>query len=476
MTRERTKVIDAYKGYVRALKLQPYDAKKANEATYHRATFQFFDSEEGLLQLFVHPLSHDNVLTLLERLFPSQIDRNLSSQRLMESITSWIEAGHSENDIPALETYANAFIDEIESNTKDRDIYVPLYGIDLDNIPPIEIGNCTLIKNTGDPVLQKVLEEKADKENYDLPEEFVEAVQKSPAFFKVKTSGHHKRSILNAETEARISSNILMLFIGSYYYDRFRNSTHPRALFIASGKSPKDEKVFLSTYQDEHSGNTQLGGQIEYLHNQPYEIKEAQLKLFEQLHLHKINNMMREISLGTAAQVTKRLFLAISWFGKGTTASSVAESYMCNAISIESLLTQGRTHQQSYAHEISALATRGDSRTLFPHPQLLSKKFADQLLREKSVIGRREVIRKKAIELLKYRNLIAHGHIAYDKCEPLMQLDFEALVRSCILSFIDGGWQTLPDFKKWANSRKSRASTLRTIFRRVAGIFVEGRS
>jgi len=465
----RSKVIEAYKGFVLSHRLEPYDPKRANEAIEHHATFDFYESDDGPLQLFVYRLAHDRVINLLEELFPDQIDASFSSQKLMESLNAWIQSGHEETDISSIELFASEFIETIASSIRDFTVYVPLYGIKLHDPRALDLGKCALLMNGYGSELRRLLDEKRD--SLIVPEEMIKPIERAPAFLKSTVRAHFKRAIQNAKLHAELSCHILLLLIGSYYFDRHRNLLGARQFSIGASLLDGGDRVFYSLYEDDRTGETRLGGSLDFARHDLFEIDYNRIKIFKRLHLDRINVFMREGPHGDSSSIAKRIFLAITWFAKAASASSVSESFLCNAIALEALLSEGRTPQSTYASYIASLATRGTDDHLFPYPQPMSKEFANALHHSQTAAQRFESVRNRALELLRYRNRIAHGLEPHDGCDPVSQLDFEMLVRSAILSFIDGDWMDLAEFRKWenSNSRSMQPPSVYGFIRRLLG-------
>ena len=61
-------------------------------------------------------------------------------------------------------------------------------------------------------------------------------------------------------------------------------------------------------------------------------------------------------------------------------------------------------------------------------------------------------IRERATELFAYRNDIAHGQVLDEEINPINPLDFETLVRNCILSFLVDHWESFADFEEWVDA------------------------
>ncbi len=144
----RRRILSAYKGFVLSHKLEPYDARKANEERKYHATFNFYDTDEGLRQLYIERQSVDKVLSLLERMLPEKTDRTLSQRLLLESLDAWITSGETNEDNYKIESFGNQFIDDIAKEVRQYSVYVPLFGINLQTSNPIKIGSCTLSVNT----------------------------------------------------------------------------------------------------------------------------------------------------------------------------------------------------------------------------------------------------------------------------------------------------------------------------------------
>jgi hypothetical protein len=171
--------------------------------------------------------------------------------------------------------------------------------------------------------------------------------------------------------------------------------------------------------------------------------------------LSRINYLLCSLEPGKRTDTAGRLLRAINWFGKASTTSSVAESFLLYAVAAESLLSEGHTPKETYAKRIAALITRHDIEVIYPWGGYLSSGFRKKLDDASSKNDRVTIINDRVIELFTYRNDVAHGMVLEDEIDPINLLDLETLARNSILSFVDGGWDTLGQFKTWMNQNAS---------------------
>lgn len=161
----RRRVIESFKRFVLSYKLEPYDAKKANEEKNYHVTFRFYDTDEGARQLYVEKISVERVLSLVERMFPGQIDRTLAQNQLLETLDKWITSEHAATDISKIEALGSQFIEEISKEIHDLIVYVPLYGLNL-KAKSFQVGNCVLHPNDGNSPFSKLLDDQKRETKY----------------------------------------------------------------------------------------------------------------------------------------------------------------------------------------------------------------------------------------------------------------------------------------------------------------------
>jgi hypothetical protein len=445
--------LDAFKGFILSHKLEPYDAGKANSKGRYRATFTFYDTDDGSKQLYIDTVAVARVLSLLEEIFPSEIDRDKAQQALFEKLDEWITSDPSDPSdqlITNIESLGTTLVREIGSEIHRLVVYIPLYGINLEINDRIQIGNCILQRNNADSDFSKLVKKASEKEK--IPKEAIELLEATPAVLSFHSNAHLKRAIINAKEEAELSCHILMLFFGSYYYNTYQSPRHPKRLSVGAPIFKHRDDIFLAALEEDPLNPDRTGWQQEFSGQQSFLISRDSYELMVSLGLERINRLIQEASSANAGEMSRRIKLAITWFGKSCSAGTIAESFIDNAIAIEALLTQGRTPQSKYAEDISMLVAREEEAGLYPMMQPISKDFSRPLFGAKDLRKRREVVRDRAQKLLSYRNQIVHGNLQFDLCDPLQQLDFEALVRNSILSFISGSWNTLRDFTIWKSS------------------------
>ncbi len=172
-----------------------------------------------------------------------------------------------------------------------------------------------------------------------------------------------------------------MLFFGSYYFDTLQAPLRPRRLSIGAPIIRSKEYVYLSTYEDETTGVKRTNRLHEFPGQQAFQVDSKRIELMQDLRLDRINALIQESSSVSANDVSRRLKLAITWFGKACNSNTVAESYISNAIAIEALLSQGRTHQSTYSKEIGYLVIHKDDQGLYPLMQPISREFSRNYLR-----------------------------------------------------------------------------------------------
>jgi hypothetical protein len=289
-----------------------------------------------------------------------------------------------------------------------------------------------------------------------LPEDYYEEriadLGRVPAFFKVILTGHTGRANQTGKEEAELALNVLRLFVGSYYWNFHRSPSRPICMGI-SGTLPafgRHSSVF-HVYRDRPTQEQLLGGSEEYGGRRDIELNHETVEDLRKDFLPHINQLLRSLGSETETRedVARRLPRVINWFGKASTTNSIAESFLMYAISLEGLLSEGRTPKEEYARRVAALLTRNGAKGLYPFIGYLSSPFVGRLRQASSRSERFTIVKDRVVELFGYRNDIAHGRVLEDEIEASNLLDMESLIRNSILSFLDGGWNTLKGFKAW---------------------------
>ncbi len=447
----REKVVAAFKGFIRTYKLLPPKERKLIQDSEYSPSFKFFCSEAEMLELFYKVEAYDRVIDLADRLYYGQTDRQFVSKCLKQTTTEWIEQGHNIDDQPQLEQAAASFLDKVEREITDRIVYIPIEGIEVNSSRNLQLARCQLCRNFSDSELMMLVRQSKEKFPETL-DEFLSSFEQAPAFFKVSVSGHSKRVIEEGEKEVELALNVLRLFLGSFYSDVYRQSSGPRCMGLIGTLHTGEHSHVLYVYADVPIEEQFPGSSVKIRHHthMPFTLDNRTVEGLKELGLARINQHLHSVDNG--GDVARRLLRAIEWFGKATTASSVVECFLMLAISVEALLSDGRTPKETYAKRIAALVTRHGREGLYPYDgYYVSSEFGEELKNASCQSERFNVVRNKVEKLFEYRNDIAHGSKLEGEIDALHSLDLETLVRNSILSFVDGGWNTLGEFKNWVN-------------------------
>ena len=405
--RQRSKVIAAFKGFVRTYKLVPNnkDLRLFNHAEYRR-TLKVFEADKEAFELFYKRLPYFILLVdLVAKSFPDQTDNKFVSECLTEAITEWIEEGYDVNDQTRLEQAAISFLTRVEQNIRTLIVIIPIVGLIYVRQKELQLARCRLCCNSFDSDLKKAI--RQHKEVIFNTQSSLEEVS---AFFRVKLEGHPNRTIQNGKDDVELSLNVLRLFVGSYYFDIFRQGSSPKLMGII-GTLPSaslESNVFF--IQPDIPIEVQNPGFLEqYGYHKPFKLNE---KTWEALENSPI---LKSIKFFVPYKRVSWVFLGVSdagWFGKASKASNIGESYLMYAIAIESLLSEGRTFKETYAKQMAALTTRNSNKGNCPQGGHTSPEFGEKL--EKTINSDRFIVVKDRVEkyLLTYRNDIAHGMVA----------------------------------------------------------------
>jgi hypothetical protein len=373
---------------------------------------------------------------------------------LIDLASAWIE---KKNDIRDQEKVAEAlsrYLRELEEGIKCYTIYVPINGLEVNSTTGVKIGRSILLSNTEDSEMRRLAQRTKEKlggnaENLaDLATTFEEAT----SFVKAEICAHHRRAIERAKEITEETLDVLRLYLGSFYLDIYRKPRTPSQMGVAGTLPHRKGSRVLTVRTGGYVEKQVPGASFEFEHYEPYSLTAEVIREMKGLGLSTLNSYLPCIDEASRGSAELRLYRAMSWFSKGTTASKVADSYLMYAIAAESLLSEGRTPQETYATWIASLVTRDGDRFVYPLGGAISVSLADRLKSAGSLSKRFSVIRERAIELFAYRNDIAHGQILDEESNPINLLDFETLVRNCILSFLVDNWESFADFKGWVQA------------------------
>lgn|GEM_PF-3011404 len=388
---------------------------------------------------------------MVDRLYPSQTHRKTVSDLLTDATKAWLEAGANKNDQPTLEAAARQFLTQVEERIRSLVVLVPIEGLEANFSEDVEIARCRLSSNS--PRSQLMLAISQARERVHRNEESPVPAEQASAYFSVAVQSHFGRALKRAGAEVELALNVIRLYRASFYFD-IHNRSVPRQMGIVG---TRHEGRYGSMYvlRGGHPVEDQSPGfQESFRHVDSYEINNAVIKSMRAHGLDRINKLLTTAASGGGGETSRSLLRAIDWFGKATTAMSMAESFLMYVISIEALLSRGdRTPKESYAERIAALVTRQDDVVVFPVDGYLSRPFSQTLKSAANQSARRARVYDRAVKLFGIRNDIAHGAKVEAEIDTVDLLDCETLIRNAILSFVDGGWDTLADFKKWMAKR-----------------------
>jgi hypothetical protein len=442
--RLRQKAIDAFKGVVRTHKLDPSPPRELGKHPDYVPTLKMFHDQDGKnFELVYERDALDRFLNCVERLYPEQVDRKQVRRQLQESMIDWIEQGHDREDTIQAEQVAGDLFDRVEQEIKSLLVYVPIEGLTGSYPDGLQLGRCQLYRNSRQSELRKLLE--ADKKRLPTFDDYSE-VEKAPAFLRVSLTAHANKARQQALEETRLALNVLCLFIGSYFFDTYKDEKMPRCMGALGTLPMRTHEVVFDASAHIPIDEQYPGSSMSLRHHRSFELKSGADRLLIDNGLERINQLICEIVPSSKGSLSIRLLRAINWFGQATTADGIAESYLLYAIAAESLLSEGRTGKETYGIRMAALVTR--EKDLYPiYGQYISPRFAKEF--QKHPDQHFQVTKKRVVDLFDVRNGIAHGRLLDYEIEPSDLLDLESLVRCSILSFVLGGWASLDEYKDW---------------------------
>ncbi len=426
-------------------KLEPLGKFEDSE---YSAVWVFYSQSGEAFDLLYHKRDYHRVLDYVDRLYDGQTDRTFVSRYLGEAVTNWIEQGYDVDDQLRLEQTAQDFLEKVEGRISDYQVYIPVEGIEINIRQGLSLARCQLYQNSSDSELMQLVFRQRKRWPED-PEQLV-AYEQAPAFFKVAVSGHYRQAIERAREEVELAFNVLRLFLGSFYMDKYVRPSTPKMMGLL-GTRYRDEHSQVLFAQEHIPIDEQFpGSSVSFRHYETFNVRCKTIRWMESLGLAQINQYLCSLKKNDRDEdVALSLLRAIAWFGKATTASSIAESFLMYAISAEGLLGGGdRTPKEVYALRVAALVVRCGEEGIYPMGGYISKEF-DRKLGKANQSDRFNIIRERTEVLFNERNLIAHGGRLEDEIDPMNLLDFETLIRNSILSFVGGGWKRLGEFKDW---------------------------
>ncbi|MCL4871143.1 MAG: hypothetical protein KJ063_19460 [Anaerolineae bacterium] len=388
----------------------------------------------------------------ISRSFGDQVSHKTISSYIMEAAFNWIENDYRLDNDSHVEKTVRKLKGNIQNDIHDFDIYVAIEGLEFENSIVIEIVDGYIQKNTESSELLNIATLYAQQLHLDT--HLIKEFQEPPAFFKVRVRGDSEQAIKQGTEEAEMALDVLRLFLGSFYSDIYlRPSSSIRMSVKKHGLV--SERLSVLGVRTDLSVNEQIPGVYwSQKFNFPFKINEKLLSLIKENGLEQINTSLRAVKNKKETEIDKRLFTAIKWFAKATATQNIEDSYLMYAISLEALLSEDRTAQESYALQIASLVHGSGINRILPLGGQVSKEFGKKLKKSTDSNDRFNCVRNRAYDLFKIRNHVVHGRHR-SKLDIGDLLDLETLARNTILAFIKRGWNEFGDFKTWVTSSVS---------------------
>lgn len=445
----KPKVIAAFKGFLINHRLELTKERTPNDPAYDvwhglvRMSDEYFD-------FHFRKRDEDRLLDLIERLYPGQTYRRTVSQLLTRVTQEWMVTGGTKEDQPGLERGAERLLTLVQEHIRDFVVLVPVEGLDVSFSHDVQLARCNLCRNTSQSDLQRAVTQFRQRMQTD--DESSLPAEEAPAYFKVNVQGQFRRAIERAGIEAELAMNVLRLFVSSFYFDVYQRAVPTRMGIVGTRREGRYGNMYILRKGVPVDDQTP-GSHTSYQHFRSYKLDSALVAHIQAHGLDRINTHLTSIQQDGGGETARSLLRAITWFGQATAAGSIAESFLMYAISIESLLLgNDRAHKETYGRRMAALVTRANDPTIFPFGGPVSRRFASSLDAAVDAATVRAVVYERVVDLFNTRNHIAHGTKLEGEIKPLDLLDFETLVRNSILSFVDGEWSRLVDFKQWVST------------------------
>lgn len=411
-------------------------------------TFEIIHTEKNgkTLQLQLSRQEHDHLINLLQGYYPNQLDKSKLSSELLKICKEWIENDYELDDDNTIEDITINLLKTIESSISELLILIPIDGLIIDTQESIELARSIIKTNHKNSTLNIAVTNLEEKHK-DFTN--LEVFKDSPSFAECRTYAQSTRAVDIAVNMVNQSLDILRLYLGSYYFDVHSKSSSQTRMGISRSFASEDRShaIILDAHKD--YAEQIPGSSTNIIIDDKYRITQEILDFMDKFSLQKINSLFDNPDTKAKEHISRRLLRSINWFAKATTAKNLADSFIFYAISIEALLSEGRTPQHTYSDWIAALVSQDEKIKIYPMDGARSKEFSNNLNKAESVSKRYKVVKDRCMELFDYRNNIAHGAILDKNIDPVALLDLETITRNSILSFLQGSWKTFNDFKNW---------------------------
>lgn len=447
----KQQIIDAFKGVVTTYKLGPESAllERGSIDPRFEPTGKYFHKGAECLELYCKVKTYSRVINFVERLYPGQVDVDLAYRLLIDVLFSWIAEKEGSGNRSRLEEPGLDFLQKIESAIKPILVFLPLEGLIFNSDESLALGNCELHSYHGSSSFAQALEQYARRypRGETIQQDWNARVR---SYFTFKTTAHPDRAVEQGIEEANLALSILRLFVSSYYLDEFDRRIVRRMGLLGTLHSNEKSRVFYIN-SSKSIEKQYPGAQMRRVLPKDYEIDPDSVALMQANGLNQVNYYIQSLRReGERNSIGRRLLKAITWFAKAASAKNTADSFLMYAISVESLLSTGRTAQRDYAIQMSALVTCDfDGCLIYPAGGDVSSSFGQHLKKASSVNERFNIVRERILKLFFYRNNIAHGAVIDGEVEIANLIDFETLAKNSILSFAKKEWGTFEDFKTW---------------------------
>lgn len=446
----REKLLGAFQGFIRSYKLEPLKSRGIDPSSEFFPVFRYIESKDQTLELQYRREEHDRLLRFVDIYIPGKIDRKISSGLLVDELTEWVDQSKDVNNIEQVKKALDTFLLRLEENIDEFKVFIPIEGLNIEGISDFELGRLRVYRNTTSNIVGELL--RTLKLRHQTEEDNIYSVfTNAPCFFVVEYKGHAARAIEESIDICFEALSILRLFLSSYYLDIYRRQAVPLRMSISGTTASIDRSNSLYVKSSLPIDQQIPGTSMQFIHYESYKLNKEKLEFMQKIGIQLINSKFQSSGQSVSMSIPRRLNRSISWFSKGTTALSLAESFLFYAIAVESLFSEGRTSQETYSLWISTLVTRDELVNIFPISGFISTDFGRELDEAPSISDRFEIINRRANTLFDYRNQIAHGSVFHDEIAIVNLMDFETIIRNAILSFVIDEWESLGVFTDWVN-------------------------
>lgn len=342
---------------------------------------------------------------------------------------------------------------DLVNNVKKRFICIPIQGIDL-RLKEVAFGFGKLL-NREQGVLPQIINDYESLSSY---QHRINALNECLCYFEFEAETDHRHSIDSAVTFANYLTSLLSLYVGSTRYrtDYQCHPWHKRELgakvgrkrkIAIYGSEPGSPQVYYEYYDNDsrlsqskyllefklllsgHDSNECLNQCLEFL--RPEEAKTS-YHLLNDAAIDKMLSADNERLLTCVLRnspLDKKIFNAVSWFGKAVNCDNNEDQFLFFAIAIECLLV---------GDEISSeFSSQGSiSQKISERAAYLSAEMFEQRLQ----------IERETKRLYGIRSKIVHAGADVESDEVLR---IEKLAKKLIFEFSKKKFESQDAFLKW---------------------------